>query len=279
MPTRVFKTATVLICLFMAAASAEGPGIMIKSLREIREESSRRTALAPAEIRPVIAESQPIQPPTQPQPAVPYVQPAIPPQPFVPYVAPRETMPIPAVAQPPLVPPVPVPTEILPGPSAQPAMLPMGQPRERSIDADRPIAAVRTVILPAPGALPQNLAQQRFAGESPAFTCRPWESLLYNWDAPDLCYGALRYEEVNLERLGYTYHPLLQPGISAAHFVGSTLALPYSLALHPPSECIYPLGHYRPGSPAPYQWHWPENSLKAHGFQCGTVAALIFLIP
>lgn len=266
MPTRVFKTATVLVCIFWAAANAEGPGIMIKSIREIQEQSSRRTALAPAEIRPVIAESQPIQPPIQPQPSVPYV-------------APPAFMPIPAVAQPSLPPPVTVPTEILPGPSAPPAMLPMGQPRERGLDDDRPIASLRTAILPAPGMLPQNLAVQRFSGESPAFTCRPWESLLYNWDAPDLCYGALRYEEVNLERLGYTYHPLLQPGISAAHFVGSTLALPYSLALHPPSECIYPLGHYRPGSPAPYQWHWPENSLKAHGFQCGTVAALIFLIP
>ena len=93
-----------------------------------------------------------------------------------------------------------------------------------------------------------------------------------------LCYGPLRFEEVNLERYGYGCCHVLQPFVSAAHFAGSLVSLPYNIVNRPCWECIAPLGHYRPGSPVPYRKIWPEwNPLAAAG-ECGMIAGLILLI-
>jgi hypothetical protein len=144
---------------------------------------------------------------------------------------------------------------------------------------DKPIGAVTLNILPKAGALPKNMASGRFDVEVSSWELRPWEETVYFWDAPAFCHRPLYYEEKNLERLGYTHFPHLQPVLSAAHFTIATLGLPYSMTVHPPHECIYPLGHYRPGSPVPFQHNWPEWDVKAAAVQTGVVAGLILLIP
>jgi hypothetical protein len=167
------------------------------------------------------------------------------------------------------------PAEVLPIPTPNnPAA-----PRVPMLDQDRPIGQLTTNIAPPSGKLPTDLAGEKFQGEFPAWLARPWAETAYLWDAPDLCYGPLRYEEVNLERFGYSHCPIVQPAISAAHFFCATLALPYNMTVHPHGECIYPLGHYRPGSPVPYRHIRPEPSLLAASAEVGTIAGLILLIP
>lgn len=170
-----------------------------------------------------------------------------------------------ASAQPPLEP--------LPPPAVAP------KPGGPLLPEDRPIGSIGAQIQLKPEHLPPDLSAARFAEQADPCVPRLWEETVYYWDAPAFCHGALRYEEINLERQGYTHFPVLQPAISGAHFFASTLALPYSMTVHPPSECIYPLGHYRPGSPVPYRWQRPETNVKAGGVQAGVVTGLIFLIP
>lgn len=144
---------------------------------------------------------------------------------------------------------------------------------------DKPIGALTINIAPKAGLLPRNEAAGRYDAHLPPWEPRPWEETVYFWDAPAFCHRPLYYEDINLERLGYTRRPHLQPVLSGAHFAYSTLALPYNMTVHPPRECLYPLGHYRPGSPVPFQRNWPEWDPKAAAVQTGVVAGLILLIP
>jgi len=91
----------------------------------------------------------------------------------------------------------------------------------------------------------------------------------------------LYFEEVNLERYGYTHRRnlFLQPVISGGRFVATITALPYLATVRPPCERVYPLGHYRPGSCAPFRTNWVELDVKAAAVQGTAVTGLIFAIP
>jgi hypothetical protein len=167
------------------------------------------------------------------------------------------------------------PTEVLPIPTPQ---NPAG-PRVPLLDADRPIGAVTASISDPSGRMPTDLAIERFRGDYPAYLPRDWEDSVYFWDAPSMCIRPLRYEEVNLERFGYSHCPAIQPVLSGMHFLVATMALPYSFAAHPPGTCIYPLGHYRPGSPVPFRHIRREPRPWPISAECMAVAGLILLIP
>ena len=108
----------------------------------------------------------------------------------------------------------PTPGEALPLPNPPP--LPTVQARVAAVDDEKPIALLTTAIAPPEGDLPADAAKERFALGVNAWETRPWEEVLYNWDAPGLCYRPLRYEHVNVERYGYSHCPLLQPALSGA---------------------------------------------------------------
>lgn len=80
---------------------------------------------------------------------------------------------------------------------------------------------------------------------------RDWMASAYIWQAPVFCHQPLYYEEVNLERHGYSFG-VVQPAVSAAHFFGTTALLPYKFVAEGRRECVYTLGHYRPGSKVPF---------------------------
>jgi hypothetical protein len=101
----------------------------------------------------------------------------------------------------------------------------------------------------------------------------------FNWVAPATLHKPLYFEEVNLERHGYSSFVLMQPVVSAAHFFGTVPLLPYKLAAQPPHKPIYTLGHYRPGSCVPYRIHSPPWCLEAATVEAGVITGLIFLIP
>jgi len=149
-------------------------------------------------------------------------------------------------------------------------------------DGLKPISEVTLDIRPEEGELPRDLAAAKFhdAGEVRHLpgTNRPWPLYEFWWEAPAVCHRPLYFEEVNLERYGYSYGRL-QPFLSGAHFFGKVPALPYLMTAEPHRDCVYTLGHYPPGSYAPYRLHYPPLSLRAAAVEAAVVTGLIFAIP
>ncbi len=106
--------------------------------------------------------------------------------------------------------------------------------------------------------LPQECRIERVA-----YQPRQWMPAQLTWKASGLCHKPLYFEEVNLERYGHTAGPFAQPVISSAHFFFNIAVLPYKAGIHPPTECQYTLGYYRPGSCAP--WIVPPVPLSLRG--------------
>ena len=84
------------------------------------------------------------------------------------------------------------------------------------------------------------------------FQPRCWTPQTFTWKASGLCHKPLYFQNVQLERYGHSSGPFSQPIYSAVHFFGSLATLPYQMAIHPPNECRYALGYYRPGNCAPW---------------------------
>ncbi|MEX1223626.1 MAG: hypothetical protein WEA31_03680 [Pirellulales bacterium] len=114
------------------------------------------------------------------------------------------------------------------------------------------------------------------AGE---FLGRHWCGTQFTWTASGLCHKPLYFEQVNVERYGHSLGPIGQPVLSAAHFFLSVPIIPYKMGVHPPNECIYALGYYRPGDCAPY--FIPPIPISARGalFQAGAVVGVAAALP
>lgn len=116
-------------------------------------------------------------------------------------------------------------------------------------------------------------------GRRPPFQPRNWSPVTYMWKASGLCNKPLYFEQVQLERYGHDWGPVLQPFVSGAHFFGTIPILPYKMGLQPPNECDYSLGYYRPGSCAPYMIEPLGFTWRAAAFQAGAVTGAAFAIP
>jgi hypothetical protein len=147
---------------------------------------------------------------------------------------------------------------------------------------DKPLGSLTTNILPSKGELPSNYAAPRFEREGQVFhhagTSRIWAEELYQWHATAFCHNPLYFEEVNLERSGHSWG-LAQPVVSGAHFFARIPILPYLATAYPPFECIHTLGHYHPGSYAPFRYIRPPLRPGAAAVQTGVVIGLVYLIP
>jgi hypothetical protein len=144
--------------------------------------------------------------------------------------------------------------------------------------AEKPLRELGiNISLPA-GELPADHGSVCLASLSTPLI-RSWPTYNYQWDATCLCHRPLYFEEINLERYGYGCGCCLQPLASAAHFFGTIPALPYCMAAECPHECVYTLGHYRPGSCPPWRCHWPPFDPLAAAAEGGVWTGMIFLIP
>jgi hypothetical protein len=151
----------------------------------------------------------------------------------------------------------------------------------------RPITQVTANAALPPGLLPEQVGRDandiELAAEMPEVGdprfAGGWGDSAFQWSATKLCHGPLYFEEVNLERYGYQCHGAVQPLVSGAHFFLTVPTLPYQMTVHPPRECIYTLGHYRPGSRVPWQRHRLPWDARAAAVQAGVTVGLIFLIP
>jgi hypothetical protein len=145
----------------------------------------------------------------------------------------------------------------------------------------KPIGAVTVAITNPAGDVPDDLAVSRFAAAgvlyAPAVETRNWMEYSYFWQASGSRSGPLYFEEPNLERYGYKFG-CLQPAVSAAHFFATIPLLPYKVVVHPPHECVYSLGYYRPGSCAPLQHERIHFQADAAAAEAGVVIGMILLL-
>lgn len=111
------------------------------------------------------------------------------------------------------------------------------------------------------------------------FTPRCWAEVTYNWKASALCHKPLYFEDVHLERYGHSWGPVMQPIVSGAHFFGRIPVLPYCMGLKAPNECVYTLGHYRPGNCAPYMIDPVPFTWRAAFIQAGATVGVAAILP
>lgn len=144
------------------------------------------------------------------------------------------------------------------------------------------IATVSLDISPPDGALPEDHAEVAFASlQARAHlpgTHRLWGTSDYHWNASLLNHQPLYFEDVNLERHGFSYG-YLQPIVSGAKFFATLPALPYLMTARPPLVPRYTLGETKPGSHASYVHEYPPLSLKAGVVEAVAVTGLFFIIP
>ncbi len=134
-----------------------------------------------------------------------------------------------------------------------------------------------------------SIRQQGTEGEQYPFECvldnglvyegRHWAEVTYMWKAAGNCHKPLYFEQVQLERYGHSWGPCVQPLVSGAHFFTRLPVLPYCMGITPPNECIYPLGHYRPGNCAPYMIPAVPFTWRAAAFQAGATVGTAAFLP
>lgn len=146
----------------------------------------------------------------------------------------------------------------------------------------KPISAVSTDITLPTGELPKDVAKETFATIAPRMhlpgTGRNWCAVTFQWNASLLSYAPLYFEDVNVERYGYTWG-LAQPVVSGTKFLGTVVMLPYLITAQPPHTMQYDLGNARPGSPTPYVHQLPPPSTPGAIVEAVTITGLILLIP
>lgn len=125
--------------------------------------------------------------------------------------------------------------------------------------------------------LKPNLEDGRTAPEICSFegvpsAARCWNPQTFVWTASAVCSKPLYYQDIQLERYGHTRGPIIQPLISAAHFFGNVAIAPYKAGIHPPNECVYALGYYRPGDCAPWLYEPFPWSVRGAASQAAWVA-------
>lgn len=108
---------------------------------------------------------------------------------------------------------------------------------------------------------------------------RCFEENVFAWEASNIWYNPLYFEDYALERYGHTYPCWLQPFASVGRFSVQLVGLPYQMGIDHPCKRMYPLGYYRPGECAPklhYQVPWNTRAALIQG---GVTTGMIFLIP
>lgn len=108
---------------------------------------------------------------------------------------------------------------------------------------------------------------------------RSFEPTTVAWKASGLCHKPLYFEEIQLERSGHEWGPAIQPVLSTAHFFTNVAFLPYKMAINPMNECQYALGHYRPGSCAPWSIEPIPLSLKGLAAQGAVIGGAVMILP
>jgi hypothetical protein len=111
------------------------------------------------------------------------------------------------------------------------------------------------------------------------FQPRAFAPSLYTWQASNICYQPLYFEDPQLERYGHTYPFFVQPFVSIGRFTVQAAGLPYQMTIDPVCSAVYPLGFYRPGECAPKLIYQIPLNAEAALAEAGTIAGVYFLFP
>jgi hypothetical protein len=115
--------------------------------------------------------------------------------------------------------------------------------------------------------------------EDGSFPSRDFIESTMTWKASGACHKPLYFEDVQLERYGHEWGPFAQPAISTVRFFGDIAVLPYKMGIHPMNECQYSLGHYRPGSCAPWTVGPVPISLRGALMQAKVITGTALAMP
>jgi hypothetical protein len=130
------------------------------------------------------------------------------------------------------------------------------EPTDDEKIVSKPLNQLRTEIA-VDGEIPPNRARRQIDDASAQCSLcsgqRGWGDAQCRWQATQLKYHHLYFEDAELERNGIQM-PLIQPAVSGARFCADVGLLPYRLLVESPRERQYSLGNYRPGSAAPPFW-------------------------
>lgn len=103
------------------------------------------------------------------------------------------------------------------------------------------------------------------------------------WKASNIRHFPLYFEDAMLERHGHTRcflgFEVAQSLVSGAKFFGTIPLLPYLGTLRPRHDCVYALGHYRPGSCAPCLRDNIPYDAKAAIVESASAAAFFWAVP
>lgn len=108
---------------------------------------------------------------------------------------------------------------------------------------------------------------------------RMFADSILTWKASGTCHKPLYFEDVQLERYGHEWGPVVQPALSTVRFFGDLAFLPYKMGIHPPNECQHPLGYYRPGECAPWTRGPVPISLRGAMSQAAFVTGTAWALP
>lgn len=119
------------------------------------------------------------------------------------------------------------------------------------------IHETRVVIREMSEDAPNDRSREIDYGTGDWMTFHPNPRAFY-WEAPEIRYRPLYFEDVELERYGRTYSHPRQMLRSAWHFAKSTAMLPHKMWHDHPLSCDWPLGFARPGicPPSIHQRHY-----------------------
>jgi hypothetical protein len=127
------------------------------------------------------------------------------------------------------------------------------------LDAFKPMSEIDVDLRIVGKELPTDESKDLFTPPEPysraAMGRGAWPEIDFAWEAPELFYQPLYFDDAPLERYGQTCCRPLQPAVSGVHFFGTVLLMPYRLIENHPYGCISQLGYYRQGSPAPPVGH------------------------
>jgi hypothetical protein len=120
---------------------------------------------------------------------------------------------------------------------------------------------------------PKEIALSEGPYQPPSFS-----PSVYAWQASNICYNPLYFEDPDLERYGHTWPFLVQPLVSSLRMTIQAAGIPYQMVLNPCHSAVYPLGFYRPGDCAPkliYQIPW---NCEAAVVEAAAITGVYFMI-
>lgn len=117
-----------------------------------------------------------------------------------------------------------------------------------------------------------------------ALSEHPWQPRtfapsVYAWQASNICYQPLYFEDPQLERYGHSWPFFVQPIVSSVRFTVQSAGLPYQMVIDPCCSDVYPLGFYRPGECSPKLIYQVPLNLEAALVEAGALTGVYFLFP